>query len=433
MLIPVLIIAGLVLANAIFVAAEFAIVGAPRAAIDARAAHNDRLAKLVQSVLADPRKQDRYIATAQIGITVASLGLGMYGEHVLADWLLGILGRTAWIERAGAHVFASVVAVAILTYFHIVLGEMVPKSLALQSAERMALWVTPPMLWIETILFPFVVALNAMGNGVLRLIGVRRQDQGADQYYTSEELQLVVEEAEEQGALRAGAGQMLQDLFDFGDLTAVEAMVPRVRVVGIPVGAGPKEIRALIGTAPHTRYPVFEGDLDHIVGTTHIKDLLRFLLNEQHITADATRHAPVVPETALLDTVLSTMRRERAQLAVVIDEHGGTAGIVTLEDLFEEVVGEIDDGAGAPTGPQQDATGRCRVSGTMRVDELGQVFHLELSHADVDSVSGLVLTLLGRPPQVGDTVRYERLQIDVTAVKGHGVDEAAVSLLKPEA
>ena len=433
MLVPILVIAALILANAIFVAAEFAIVGAPRAAIDARAAKNDRLAALVQGVLRDPRKQDRYIATAQIGITIASLGLGMYGETVIAGWLLAAIGRTGWIERAGAHVFASVAAVAILTYFHIVIGEMVPKSLALQSAERMALWITPPMLWIETLLLPFVVVLNAVGNAVLRMFGVTRQAQGADHYYTSEELQLVVEEAEEQGTIRADAGQMLQELFEFGDLTAGQVMVPRVRIVGIPVGAGPAELRRLIGTMPHTRYPIFEGDLDHILGTSHIKDLLRFLLNGQNVAASAARHAPMVPETALLDSVLATMRRERAQLAIVIDEHGGTAGIVTLEDLFEEVVGEIDEGGPRPTGPRRDALGRCRVSGTMRLDEVGQLFDLDLSHEEVESVSGLVLTLLGRPPRVGDSVTYERLKIDVTAVMGHGVDEAAVSLLPPDA
>ena len=426
MLEPFLVIAGLIVLNAVFVAAEFAIVGAPRAAIEAGAKTN-RLARLVHSVLRDPARQDRYIATAQIGVTVASLGLGMYGEHVLADAVLRVFGGSSWTEWLGAHGIASVIAVAVLTYFHIVLGEMVPKSLALQSAERMALYITPAMLWIQTILYPFVIALNAMGNGVLRLIGVRRQAQTSDQYYTPEELQLVVQEAEEQGALREDAGHMLQELFEFGDRTAGEVMVPRVRVVGIPLGAGPADLRAIIGQTPHTRYPIYDDDLDHIVGTYHIKDLLRLLLNDQRVTAGGARQAPVVPETALLDVVLSTMRRERAQLAIVIDEHGGTAGVVTLEDLFEEVVGDIDEGA-ASSVPRRDALGRLRVPGTMRIDELGQLFDLELAHEDVDSVSGLILTLLGRPPVVGDSVRYERLRLDVTAILGHGVAEAAVCL-----
>jgi CBS domain containing-hemolysin-like protein len=304
---------------------------------------------------------------------------------------------------------------------------MVPKSLALQQAERLVLWITPPMLWTKTIFFPFVVALNGLGNVVLRLIGVSRQAQNADQYYTPEELQLVVQESEEQGALRADSGQMLQELFEFGDLAAGQVMVPRVRIVGIPVGAAPSQIRELLGRIPHTRYPVYENDLDHIVGMVHIKDLLRVLLANEAIAASHARALPVVPETAPLDLVLSTMRRERTQMVIVIDEHGGTSGVVTLEDLFEEVVGEIEEGPGRPE-VYRHRDGRLRVPGTMRLDEVGKAFDLELEHQEVDSVSGLILTLLGRPPRAGDVVRYDRLQFEVTAVRGHGVGEAAVCL-----
>ena len=276
-MIAFLIITALILLNGIFVAAEFAIVGAPRAAIDDKAQKGNRLARAVQRVLEDPKQQDRYIATAQLGITVASLGLGMYGEHVIADGIYERLGRHGLPQWLASHGVASTVAVAILTYFHIVVGEMVPKSVALQRAEQMALWITPPMLWIRNALFPFVLSLNALGNLVLKMLGVNRQAQNADQYYTPEELQLVVQESEDLGVIRAESGQMLQDLFEFGDLTAGEAMVPRVRVVGIPLGTTPDEIRQLLGKAPHTRYPVYEGDLDHIIGMVHIKDLLRVL------------------------------------------------------------------------------------------------------------------------------------------------------------
>src|SRR5919108_3639467 len=234
-----LIISALILLNGLFVAAEFAIVGAPRAAIDARAARGNRLALAVQAILRDPKRQDRYIATAQLGITVASLGLGMYGEHVLADWIYESLGHAGAPAFLVSHGVASVVAIAILTYFHIVIGEMVPKSLALQQAERMALWITPPMLWIKNMTFPLVLALNGIGNSVLKLIGVNRQAQNADQYYTAEELQLIVQESEELGAIRSESGQMLRELFEFGDLTAGEVMVPRVRVIGIPIGTEP--------------------------------------------------------------------------------------------------------------------------------------------------------------------------------------------------
>jgi CBS domain containing-hemolysin-like protein len=431
-----LIIAALILLNGIFVAAEFAIVGAPRSAIDARVARGDCLARLVQAVLRNPQSQDRYIATAQLGITVASLGLGMYGEHVLADSIYALLRTAPGQDAAPAwllsHGLASVVAIAILTYFHIVIGEVVPKSLALSYAERMALWITPPMLWIRTLVFPLIVALNGTGNAVLKLLGVNRRAQNADQYYTSEELQMIVQESEELGALRADSGQMLQDLFEFGDLTAAEAMVPRVRITGVPAGSTPDKIRQILAKSPHTRYPIIENDLDHIVGMIHIKDLLRLLLRRETVGPRHARPLPLVPETAPLDDVLATMRHERSQMAVVIDEHGGTSGIVTLQDLFEEVIGEIAEGTAG--GPQlyRDEQGRLRVPGTMRIDELGRLFDLELEHEDVDRVSGLVLALLGRPPRVGDTVKYDRLVLEVTALAGHGVAECAVTLTEPD-
>ena len=424
-----LIITALILLNGLFVAAEFAIVGAPRAAIDARAAAGNRLAAMVQRILRDPRRQDRYIATAQLGITVASLGLGMYGEHVLADAIYEFLANPGLPALLASHGLASVIAIGILTYFHIVVGEMVPKSLALQYAERMALWITPPMLWIRALVFPLVVALNGIGNALLKLFGVDRQKQTVDQYYTPEELQLVVQESEELGAIRTESGQMLQELFEFGELTAGQAMVPRVRVIGIPLGSTPEKMREVLGRSPHTRYPIVENDLDHIMGMIHIKDLLRLLLQGEPIRASDARPLPLVPESAPLDAVLATMRGERTQMAVVIDEHGGTAGIITLEDLFEEVVGDIEEGTPVNKPMYYDGEGRLRVPGTMRLDEVGKQFDLDLEHEDVDSISGLVLALLGRPPEAGDIVHYDRLAIEVTAVKGHGVDECAVWLM----
>ena len=222
---------------------------------------------------------------------------------------------------------------------------------------------------------------------------------------------------------------MLQELFEFGGLTAGEVMVPRVRVTGIPLGTTPEQVREVLRHSAHTRYPIYEGDLDHILGMVHIKDLLRVLLGDEAISLAHARPVPLVPETAELDTVLSTMRRERTQMVIVIDEYGGTAGVVTLQDLFGEVVGDIEEGPATAPEIYRDAQGRLRVPGTMRIDELGQEFDLDLEHEDVDSVSGLILMLLGRPPAVGDVVRYGRLQFDVTAVQGHGVGEAAVCLV----
>jgi len=210
-------------------------------------------------------------------------------------------------------------------------------------------------------------------------------------------------------------------------------MVPRVRVLGIPVGASAEELRRIVLEHRRTRYAVYDGDLDHVVGMLHVKDLLRRITANERVSATDVRRIPVVPETASLDDVLETMQRAHAHLALVIDEHGGTAGIVSLEDLFEEVVGEIDEGvpAAPPLAPGRD--GSVRAAGTVRLDELGRCFNVDLEHEDVESVSGLVLQLLGRPPVVGDVVEYGRFRLQVTVVKGRGVGEVQATLRPSDA
>jgi CBS domain containing-hemolysin-like protein len=407
------------------VAAEFAIVGAPRATIDHQAAQGRRLAQRVSRILDDPRRQDRYIATTQIGITVASLGLGMYGEHVLAEWIAGWLAPyddNPWIA---AHAIASVAAIAILTYLHIVIGEMVPKALALQSAARTVLYVSPAIESLEFALKPLVIALNGIGNALLRLVGITRQLE-SDRYHTPEELEFIVRESQEGGMLRGEAGAILRELFEFGDLEAGQAMVPRVRLIGIPAGTEADELRQIVRNDPHTRYPVYDGDLDHIIGSVHIKALLRHLVAGRPVTARDARPLPYVPATTPLDQVLAAMRRHRAQMAVVMDEYGGTAGLVTMEDLFEEVVGEIEEGrARAPVA--RDASGRLFVRGTVRLKDAGDALGTSLEHPDVQSVSGLVLAELGRPAAVGDAVVWNDVRIEVVSVAGLGVGNAVMT------
>jgi CBS domain containing-hemolysin-like protein len=422
-LVAVGIIILLVLANGLFVAAEFAIVGAPRASIEHRASQGSRLAQRVARILESPRRQDRYIATTQIGISIASLGLGMYGEHVVAEWIAASLsgfGENRWIA---AHTMASIAALTMLTYLHIVLGEMIPKALALQRADRTALYVSPVILLLERAILPLVVTLNAVGNAILRMIGVRRQEMDTERYHTTAELQFIVKESHESGMLRGEAGGILRELFEFGDLTAGEVMVPRVHILGIAAGSSSGELRRLIRATPHTRFPVHDGDLDHIIGSVHIKDLLKHLVSDTSVTAADARPLPYVPTTAAPDQVLAAMRRFRSQMAVVMDEQGGTAGLITIEDLFEEVVGEIEEGRGS--GPLVvGADGRLKAHGTVRLADAGEALGVSLDHPDVQSVSGLVLTLLGRPPLVGDSVVWKGVRIEVVAVIGHGVGDA---------
>jgi CBS domain containing-hemolysin-like protein len=425
-LFAVVIILLLVLANGLFVAAEFAIVGATRASIEHQAAQGNRLAQRVAYVLEDPRRQDRYIATTQIGISVASLGLGMYGEHVLAEWIepwLMPLDDSRWIA---AHALASGISVAILTYLHIVLGEMVPKALALQSADRTVLYVSPVIQALEIGIKPLVVALNAAGNTLLRMVGIRRQEVESERYHTPEELEFIVKESHEGGMLRGEAGRILRELFEFGDLTAGDAMVPRVQLVGVPVGTEIDELRQFVRTNLHTRYPVYDGDLDHIVGSVHIKELLRHFIAGRPVTARDARPVPHVPATTSIDDVVAAMRRHRAQMAVVMDEFGGTAGLVTIEDLFEEVVGEIEEGRErAPI--VREADGRLLVRGAVRLSDAGRALGVGLEHPDVQSVSGLVLTELGRPAAAGDVVVWKDVRIEVKTVAGLGVGEAVIT------
>jgi CBS domain containing-hemolysin-like protein len=429
-LVAIVVIALLIGLNALFVAAEFAVVGAPPLAAHERARTGGRWAQEVARVVRDPRRQDRYIATAQLGITGASLGLGMYGEGQLAEWfeqLLRDTGGPTWLMSHGAAVG---IAVLLLSYLHIVLGEMVPKAIALADPLKAALRLAALMRAFELLLYPIVVALNLIGTGLLRLFGIERRF-GAHSY-TAEELQDIVWESEEEGLIGSQSAQVLAELVDFGQLTAREAMIPRVQILGIETGAQLSEVAAVVRSAPHTRYPVYSHDLDHIVGTVHIKDLVRRLSEGRPFRQSDVRPIPYVPGSTTLDTVLETLRRTRSQMAVVMDEHGGTDGLITTEDLFEEVVGNIEDEVSAqPPDRRAEADGALVAAGTVRVEEVGEHFDLPLEHEEVDTVSGLILALLDRPPAVGDRVSWGGLDLQVIAVEGHGVSRCRITRRPP--
>ena len=422
---PILIVAGLILLNALFVAAEFAIVGAPRMAVERRAREGHRLAQVVNRVIQDAREQDRYIATAQLGITSASLALGMYGEHMLAEWLahqLEVVSAPGWLS---VHALASALAIAFLTYLHVVLGEMVPKALALQTPVSTAMAVSVPMRVIELIFYPLVIGLNGIGNLLLALFGIKRTVGGEEATRTTDEISFIVAESRAGGLLAHEPARVVQELLEFGELTAGEVMVPRTGMTALPLGADLEMVHALVSENRHTRYPVHDGDPDRILGIVHVKDLLDALPHRGTLDREIIREVPFIPATDPLDRVLSVMRRTKAHMAVVMDEHGGTDGIVTLEDLFEEVVGEIGD-ATEQIPVRRDQAGTVRVAGTARLDELGEALGLILEHEEVDTISGLVLATLGRPAVVGDRVEYDGVELEVTAVRGRGVQEVRV-------
>jgi CBS domain containing-hemolysin-like protein len=429
----IVVVTVLVLLNALCVAAEFAVVGTPRVAIETRAAAGSVLAQRVSAILDDPRRQNRFIATAQLGITLTSLGLGMYGEHEIAERLVPWLEGMGAARYVAAHTLASVLAVGLLTYVHIVFGEMVPKSVALQRAERTALWITPVMLVVQAVFYPLVIALDALGTLMLRLIGIRRQQRTHEHLYSPEELAHIVTESQAGGMLREESGRILRELFEFGDLTAREVMTPRVRLAALPLGADASTVSETVRERPYTRYPVYEGDLDQLTGMVNVRDLLVLKESGAVLSGGIVRPIPTVPETATLDVVLETLRQARAQMAVVIDEHGGTAGVLTHEDIFDEVIGEVAEGVSERTSIYVDHRGVLHVSGTSRVEEAGEALGVTLEHDDVDSVSGLILTLLGRPPHVGDAVTYDGVRFEVVSVEGLGVRECIAEVETPPA
>jgi CBS domain containing-hemolysin-like protein len=283
---------------------------------------------------------------------------------------------------------------------------------------------------IQLAFFPLIVTLNAIGNALLGLFGVRRTARSAEHYRTPEELAYIVRESQAGGLLRKASAQVVGDLLEFADRTAGEIMVPRVRMAALSIDAHLGELQDLLRTAPHTRYPVYDGDLDHIVGMLHVRDALRSL-REGVGAPEYVRPVPHLPATAHTDQLLAAMRQAGVQMAVVMDEHGGTAGIVTLEDLFEEVVGDITERPSEVPEIASEGPRRVRVDGAVRVEEVGDALGVVLEHEEVDSVSGLVLALLGRRPAVGDRVEYDDVHFEVATLRGNGVGSCVAWLPEP--
>lgn len=421
------IIVFLILLNAMFVASEFAIVSAPKVSIEGLAASGSRRASKVLDVLRKPANQDRYIATAQVGITIASLGLGMYGEEVIAHWLVSFLEHSSAIQVASIHGVASVMSLLILTYFHIVVGEMVPKSLALQRSQLFLMMLVHPMSFFTKLFGPIIWALNGLSNLILRnFFGIDRNTSSVAAF-TPEEIEFIVQESETEGILSDEMGTVIKELFDFGERIAEDIMVPRVHMVALPMRPTGKEVRDVLNSSLHTRYPVFQGDKDNIVGSVHIKDL-GAVVDYNGVCSLPLRPVPYLPGSAPIQTVLDAMKEFSTHIAVVLDEHGGTAGFITIQDIFEEVLGDYEAADAQQIHVLDD--GSLRVSGTVRLDEIAEQFEIELEHEEVITVSGLVLDQLSRPPRVGDHIEYESIAVDVVRVIGRGVHTCVVRLLE---
>ncbi len=430
MLIPILIIIILIAVNGFFVAAEFAIAATPRTQAAQMAESGSAAGEHVLKTLRDQALMNRYISTAQVGITIASLGLGMYGERVIAHWLLHPLESLGWFGTAMAHTVATLLAVSMLTYLHVVVGEMVPKSLALQSAAGTAVRLSRAMTIAERIFRPLTTVLNWLGDTLLRLVGVPLVDPQS-KLISTEELAYIVDESTEGGLLGADEQLYLANILDFQARFVGQIMTPRIQVVGLDLDADLDQIMAHIMAEPHSRYPLYDQDRDHVVGILHSKDLARHMVSgDSPLDLRSLMRQPVfVPKTLPLDELLPRFRREHIQIAIVVDEYGGTAGLVTLEDLAEELIGEIQDEFDREQDPvERISADTLRVRGDLLLDELTQHYDIEFPDIDAQTVGGLIMEVLGDVARPGAMVKSNNVQFSVETVEGLAVSTAILRL-----
>ena len=427
----------LVLANGFFVAAEFAIVAVRRSRLEQLDEEGRRGAKVARDVVAH---LDRYIAACQLGITMASLALGWIGEPALARQIEPVLepyaGRFAW---ASAHGIAVGAAFTVITAMHIVLGELAPKGLALQHPEGTALWVSRPLHWFFKVFRWPIGVLNAVGNAVLRLFGMRPAS-GEELVHSAEELRLLLDASRQAGEVEPSEARIAARAFQYADVNAGELLTPRTEVEAVPVTSTLPELLARARIARHSRLPVYEESLDHVLGVLYLRDLFRFLdrQGEPFDLRAVMRPVLTVPTTKRADALLEEMRAARQELAVLVDEYGGTAGLVSLHDLLEGLVGRIDEElvpgteraaaavTAAPDGSQI-------FDGLTRLREFEEATGIEVPEEDrqaADTVGGLIMLRLGRLPRAGDEVEVGGRRLRVERLRRHRVAEAR--LLPPD-
>ena len=414
-----LIVAG----NAFFVAAEYALVTARRTRLNELAESGSRRARIALRIMDSPV---RFIGTVQLGITAFSIALGAVGEPIVEHWLDDPLLSSG---------VAFIVAFAFVTYLHVTLGELVPKAVSLSKNEETALWVALPVEGVYIVTFPIVWFLQASANAFTRLFGIQPAPAGVVAH-TEEDIRLIVAQAEDTGVIKEAEEEMLYKVFDFADKEVADVMVSRPDVVALSIDLPPDDCLAAVIESPYTRYPVYRESLDSIVGILHVRDLFS-ALNEQGFAnvrvGDIVRPAPFVPETKDLAAMLAEFRRGSQHMAIVVDEYGTTVGIVTLEDLLEEIVGEIEDEFDLPDeSVEKLADGRMRIDGTYPIDDFNEQFGRSLPIEDYHTVGGFVFGMLGRQPEPGDEVEHDGCRFTVLEVEGSRIERLEVELSERE-
>lgn len=428
-LLGILLVGLLVLANGFFVAAEFSLVSVRRTRIAELVAGGIPSAEAVDEALQNP---DRVIAATQLGITLASLGLGWVGEPAIAHLISPLVALLPLgLQEEVSHSISAVIAFLFITFLHVVVGELAPKSIALQNPERTSLFVARPTLWTEVIFKPFIWALNGTGNALLRLLGVQPAS-GHQLLHSVEELKMLVTASAQGGVVQADEGEMLHAIFDLADLMVRQVMIPRTEMIAVEADTPLSDIIDLVSETTYTKFPVYEDSLDQVLGIVHVKDLLQAMHGpdcEDCVARDFAREPLYVPETIPVSTLLRRFRDHRQHIAIVMDEFGGTAGLVTLEDLLEEIVGEVSDPFDANTPEfQTRADGSISIDGLTLIEEVNEQLGLDLQDADYDTIAGYVLGKLGRMPRLQDSIVVDGVSIRVEELDGMRIARLALSL-----
>jgi CBS domain containing-hemolysin-like protein len=409
----------LVLLNGFFVAAEFSLVAVRRSRIDQLSEEGDTAAQAVQRTL---QHLDRYISGTQLGITLASLALGWIGEESMALMIDHVL-RKFGIMPSGIAVHsgaALVVAFTMITMLHIVLGELAPKSVALLKPEGVAKLVSRPLVLFSKVMSPFIWVLNGMANQVLRIFGMKSASE-TSHVHSPEELRLLVMQARAHGTLDESDTAMLAGVFDFHEKKAHNVMRPRTDVVAIPVDATTEEVWEIVRRERYSRYPVYEDTLDEVVGVFLAKDLWLHPSDVPFTLRDFLRQPLYVPDTRRAERVLDDLRRTRAHMAVVLDEYGGTSGIITMEDLIEEVIGDIADEYDFAARTSIVSEGVLELAGSLSLIDVRSDHHLNIPDGEWTTLGGYVFSKLGRLPKVGDRVAFSGGELEVVAMAGRRV------------
>jgi putative hemolysin len=428
----ILIIALLLLGNAFFALAETALISIRHSWVRMLAEQHHRLAIHLRSLKEEPT---RFLSTVQVGVTLLSfMASAVAATNLAAPLYEALKPLEAFVEPRLLY-GASVVIVTLITGFvNIVLGEIVPKSIAVTYPERVALAIAVPMVFLDRLLAPPVWLVNSLTRLVLRPFGI--QPQRLAPVVSEEELRVLVEAGEEQGVIEEQEKEMIQSIFEFADTIAREVMTPRVDMKCISVDATPQEAIALIRKTGHSRIPVYEGTVDNIVGILHAKDLLRLCEGApvKFALREVMRPAYFVPESKRVVELLQELRRRRVHMAIVQDEYGGTAGLVTLEDLVEEIVGEIQDEYDVePEEPVQVLPdGSLLIDARMHLDDASELLKTNLESEEFDTIGGFVFGMLGHQPSEGEVVTANGWQLRVHAVEGHRIRQVQAIPLPPE-